>query len=147
VYYAGIVLFALLALGLIAVMFYLFLRARARRRLNLASAAYDAERWAECVGHYRDYLLLAARTLKPEARNEILRQMAFAALTGDLAADVRPAIIEFRQLDALAPRRRAEREAHAKYYAAYGRLLFLLRSLDLSPRGPESEPREKICFD
>ncbi len=146
-YYAGIVLLALLALGLTGVVFYLFLRVRARRQLNLAAAAYDAERWADCVGHYRDYLLLAARTLKPEARNEILRQMAFAALTGDLAADLRPAIIEFKQMDALAPRRRTEREAHAKYYAAYGRLLAALRTLDLTPRGPESEPREKICFE
>jgi hypothetical protein len=141
------VLLALAAIALIAVSFVLVLRSRARRRLMLASAAYDAERWAECVGHYRDYLRLAARTLRPEARNEILRQMAYAALTGDLAADLRPVIIEFKQMEALAPRRRTEREAQEKYYAAYGRLLALLRALDLSPRGPESEPREKICFD
>ena len=138
---------ALAAFALIGAMLYLWLRFRARRQLRLASAAYDAERWADCVGYYRDYLLLAARTLRPAARNEILRQMAYAALTGDLAADLRPAILEFKQLDALAPRRRTEREAHGKYYVAYGRLLASLRSLDLSPRGPESEPREKICFD
>ena len=143
----GIVLIALTFPLLIGVMLYLLLRARARRLVRLASAAYDAECWADCVGHYRDYLLLAARTLGPQARNEILRQMAYAALTGDLAADLRPAIIEFKQLDALAPRRRTEREAHAKYYAAYGRLLASLRSLDLSPLGPEIEPRGKICFD
>ncbi len=138
---------AVAAAALLAALLYSLLRVRARRQLNFASAAYDAERWADCVGHYRDYLLLAARTLKPEARNEILRQMAYAALTGDLAADLRPVIIEFKQMEALAPRRRTEREVRDKYYAAYGRLLALLRALDLSPRGPESGPREKICFD
>jgi len=138
---------ALAITALLVALFFLLLRIRARRRLNLASAAYDAERWADCVDQYRDYLLLAARTLKPDARNEILRQMAYAALTGDLAADLRPVIVEFKQMEALAPRRRTEREAQEKYYAAYGRLLALLRTLDLSPRGPESEPREKICFE
>lgn len=135
-----------LALSLPAAVF-LLLRIRARRLLRKAGAAYDAERWRECLAMYRGYLLLAARTLRPEARKEILRRMAYAALTGDLNTDLRPVIVEFMLLDSLAPRRRTERGAHEKYYAARGRMYAALRALDFSPRGPESAPAEKICLD
>ena len=124
------------ALAAIPLALYAGFTLRARRLIRRAGRAYQAERWDECLMAYRNYLLLAARTVTPETTGEILRYMAYAVGEADLAADLGGVKRAFKDLHTWAPARRTDPQAHRNYYEAYGRLLQTLRALEFTPREP-----------